>query len=179
MATWANTNLCTIEDVKKYVPDFEIPTQDSDDGSGRIESMVQDAIDTAKAEIKDHLQVSLRQQFHDKGAAIIGYGWPIVRGGYSYEELSTMTDKITNPEVLTRPAVYLTIVKMLEVGVMRFHARWQENEELFAAMIIRWTKEYAESIANQMLLLNFDLNQDGEIDDSERVHVHRFTLTRI
>ena len=179
MATWANTTLCTIEDVRKKLPDFEIPTQESEDGSGRIESMVQDAIDAAKEEIRDHLQVSLVKQFHDKGGAVIGFGWPMVRGGYSYDSLDTMTDKINNPEVLTRPAVYLTIVKLLELGVMRFNARWQENAELLDVMMTKWRKEYTTSIADQMLLLKFDLNADGVIDDSERVQVHRFTLSRI
>lgn len=163
MATWDNTTLATLTDIESEVADLQIPLQVGGT-SGEKEVKVEAKLTLAKRQLKTKLLVALQPRF----ASTSDYhtGGPHI--GYSWSDLDSMMDKISNPSVLVDVHVAFTMRAMLADSMLTFRANYDENATLIDAVISRWDAECKARLSDAVALLQFDLNEDGTVDDSER-----------
>lgn len=166
MATWAATTLCRTSDVRAEAQDLRLALLvDSESEQNR---MIQEKINLAKEELRQKLFSGLRVRFHrygvrDGGADVAGYSW---------EELDTLLDKLQNPSELKAAAVAVTIRKILEDGELRFTSQYNETSPALIKAREHWTRQAEDRVKIAVELLKFDLDADGEVDDSERAVSH-------
>jgi hypothetical protein len=163
MATWVNTTLCTLADIESEVADLQIPLQVGGT-TGEKEVKVQAKITLAKRQLKTKLLVALQPRF----ASTSDYHTSVSGTGYSWTALDTMLDKISNPTVLLDVAVAFTMKAMLADSMLTFRANYDENATLIDAVIQRWDAECKARLSDAVALLQFDLDENGTVDDSER-----------
>ncbi len=163
MATWADTTLCTQADIESEVADLQIPLQIGGT-SGEKEVKVAAKITLAKKQLKTKLLVALQPRFAVSGDYRTGGAY----GGYSWTALDTMLDTIANPAVLVDVMVAFVMRAMLADAQLTYRAGYQENAELVDAVIKRWDAECLSRLADAIALLQFDLDANGTVDDTER-----------
>ena len=117
---------------------------------------------------REKSDAGLRVRFHrygvrDGGADVAGYSW---------EELDTLLDKLQNPSELKAAAVAVTIRKILEDGELRFTSQYNETSPALIKAREHWTRQAEDRVKIAVELLKFDLDADGEVDDSERAVSH-------
>jgi hypothetical protein len=166
MATWANTTLCTLDDIRTEVSDLQLPLQVGGT-TGELEDKAATKITLAKSQLKTKLLVALQPRFA-VSASVHYASEASYNPGYSWSELDTMMDKISNPEALLPVAVAFTIRAMLMDAQLAFRANYQSNEELLTAALTRWEMECKVRLSDAVALLQFDLDENGTVDDTER-----------
>ena len=176
LVPWDDLQLCTVDDVRREITGLNLPFSSGDEAVRR--QTVQSKIDMAKDDLRDDLLVTLPNLFVN---AAVGAPWPFsywaTYTGYTYTELDTILDKISNPERLLPAAVSRTIVKLIEDGMMKARATMETGEQILAPLLRHWKDVDAKRLDRAIQLLRLDLNDDGVISDFERTRTHN-TLWR-
>lgn len=166
MGTWNDTELTTFQAVERRVGSLELILRASDKGKQR--KAVDEAIQTVKDEVTDMLMGELPSIFLNSD--LQQRDWISYSTDYLqlYSQLDTLLDRLANPDKLGRYVVYRVIALLYEKGIEEAKLDFS-NSEKERESVAYWEAKAKEAWPLALKLLKFDLNNDGIIDDTERL----------
>lgn len=171
MAAWDSITLCTRTTIEAKIGKLDLflqlPEPEKDEA-------ITNALRDAKTMIRNKLMTSLPEIFVSTVGEYtsLSFGDWVTQRGYTYADLDGLLDMLANPGELEEAAIYGSIYSLVKRMMIQFRASYNVDSALFTDQRDFYKKEFECSLQEAVRRLQFDLSQDGIIQDFERPRTH-------